>query len=109
MFVDFSSTPSDSDRGPPMRGVDGRGGGGYAGEGGNPPAGGRGRGMVLPAWMTNQQTPPMGGPVSFLGQRHHPTSVAGSIAQLKKKSQIRSEVRSSSRKGAQVCTGFPGL
>lgn len=85
MCVDFSSTPSDSDRGPPMRGVDGRGGGGYAGEGGNPPAGGRGRGMVLPAWMTNQQTPPMGGPVSFLGQRHHPASVAGSIAQLKKK------------------------
>lgn len=55
---------SDSDRGPAMRGVDSRGGG-YPGEGGNPPSGGRGRGMVLPAWMTNQQTPQSGGPVSY--------------------------------------------
>lgn len=46
-----------------MRGVDSRGGG-YPGEGGNPPSGGRGRGMVLPAWMTNQP-PLMGGPVSL--------------------------------------------
>lgn len=48
-----------------MRGVDG-GGGSYPGEGGNPPSGGRGRGMVLPAWMTSrQQTPQVGGPVSY--------------------------------------------
>ena len=47
-----------------MRGVDSTGGG-YAGEGGNPPTAGRGRGMVLPAWMTNQQTPLSGGPVSY--------------------------------------------
>ena len=47
-----------------MRGVGSRGGG-YPGEGGNPPSGGRGRGMVLPAWMTNQQTPQSGGPVSY--------------------------------------------
>ena len=47
-----------------MRGVDDRGGA-YA-DGGNPPSGGRGRGMVLPAWMTSQQfTPQAGGPVSF--------------------------------------------
>lgn len=46
-----------------MRGVDSRSGGYPGGEGANPPPGGRGRGMVLPAWMTNQP-PQMGGPVS---------------------------------------------
>ncbi len=48
-----------------MRGVDGRGGG-FSGDRGNPPpAGGRGRGMVLPAWLVAQQNAQMGGPVSF--------------------------------------------
>lgn len=63
------STPlksSDSDRGPPMRGVDSRGGG-FSGNSGNPPpAGGRGRGMVLPAWLVAQQNAQMAGPVSKL-------------------------------------------
>lgn len=60
-----SPQSSDSDRGPPMRGVDNRGGG-FSGNSGNPPpAGGRGRGMVLPAWLVAQQNAQMAGPVSF--------------------------------------------
>lgn len=59
-------TSSDSDRAPPMRGVDSRGGG-FSGNSGNPPpAGGRGRGMVLPAWLVAQQNAQMAGPVSKL-------------------------------------------
>lgn len=61
----YSPQSSDSDRGPPMRGVDNRGGG-FSGNSGNPPpAGGRGRGMVLPAWLVAQQNAQMAGPVSF--------------------------------------------
>lgn len=59
------STSSDSDRGPPMRGVDSRGGGLSGNSGNPPPAGGRGRGMVLPAWLVAQQNAQMAGPVSF--------------------------------------------
>lgn len=60
-----SPQSSDSDRGPPMRGVDSRGGG-FSGNSGNPPpAGGRGRGMVLPAWLVAQQNAQTAGPVSF--------------------------------------------
>lgn len=59
-------TSSDSDRGPPpMRGVDSRGGGLSGNSGNPPPAGGRGRGMVLPAWLVAQQNAQMAGPVSF--------------------------------------------
>ena len=61
-----------------MRGVDGRGGG-FSGDRANPPpAGGRGRGMVLPAWLVAQQNAQMGGPVSFFFLA--PGSCAGWLA-----------------------------
>lgn len=61
-----------------MRGVDSRGGG-YPGESGNPPAGGRGRGMVLPAWMTSQPPPQAGGLVSL---RLLPTTVTNQMKRV---------------------------
>lgn len=104
------SASSDSDRGPSMRGVDGRGGG-YPGDGANPPSGGRGRGMVLPAWMTNQQnqqTPQVGGPVSSLPQ-HAPCAgcVSFAAAVVRKNSNLFcDEVRSSLPNGRSRFASF---